>query len=81
VLKAGRDLGFVTLDAARVRIGKSHLHRLAVMEKTFSRRGGAGGVRLVRCRFLACGVGTVGQGSTATPRGYRGVEDSRNCTF
>ena len=80
VAKAGRDLGFVTLDRGRVRIGEGDLDRLCGDGKDLARRRGAGGVRLVRCRLLACGVGTVGQGQPGQCRAGCGVfEDSRNC--
>ena len=81
VTKAGRDLGFVTLDAERIRIGQSDLDRLCGDGKDLACRRGAGGVRLVRRRLLACGVGIVRQGrARAMPReGTAVFEDSRNC--
>ena len=71
VTKAGRDLGFVTLEPDRVRIGEGDLDRLCGDGKDRARRGGAGGLRLVRCRLLACGVGTVGQGHRGQRRAWR----------
>ena len=69
VTRAGRDLGFVTLEPRSVCKGKSDFDRLRGDGKDLARRRRAGGVRLVRCRFLACGVGAVGQGrATAMPR-------------
>ncbi len=62
VIKAGRDLGFVTLDASAFGSAKAISIDYAVMEKT-SRAA----VVPVACGWsdvglLACGVGTVGQG-------------------
>ena len=55
-----------------VRIGEGDLDRLRRDGKDLARRGRAGRVRLVRCRLLARGVGTVGQGQRrATPRRAR----------
>ena len=72
VTKAGRDLGFVTLDADAFANGQADLDRLRGDGKNRARRRRAGRVRLVRCRLLACGVGVVGQGrSRATPRRAR----------
>ena len=72
VTKAGRDLGFVTLEPGRVRIGQGDLDRLCGDGKDRARRGGAGGLRLVRCRLLARGVGIVGQGRAGQRRAGRG---------
>ena len=66
--KAGRDLGFVTLDAALVRIGQADLDRLCGDGEDHARRGGAGVLRLVRCRLLARGVGIVRQGRAGQRR-------------
>ena len=57
--------------ARRVRIGEGDLDRLCGDGKDRARRGGAGGLRLVRCRLLACGVGTVGQGYRGQRRAGR----------
>ena len=76
VTKAGRDLGFVTLDPDAFGSAKAISIDYAVMEKTCACRRGAGCVRLVRCRLLACGVGIVRQGRSgqcgARRRGVRG---------
>ena len=55
----------------RVRIGQGDLDRLCRDGKDLARRGGAGGLRLVRCRLLARGVGTVGQGRPGQRRAGR----------
>ena len=58
----------------RVRIGEGDLDRLRRDGKDRARRGGAGFLRLVRCRLLARGLGTVGQGRPGQRRaGRRGV--------
>ena len=59
VTKAGRDLGFVTLDRRCVRNGQGDLDRLRGDGKDLACRGRTRCVRLVRRRLLACGVGTV----------------------
>ena len=57
--------------ARRIRIGEGDLDRLCGDGKDRARRGGAGGLRLVRCRLLACGVGIVGQGRPGQCRAGR----------
>ena len=69
VVKAGRDLGFVTLDADAFGSAKAISIDYAVMEKTSRAAVVPVDVRLVRRRLLARGVGTVGQGRRrAMPR-------------
>jgi mannose-1-phosphate guanylyltransferase/mannose-6-phosphate isomerase len=58
VAKAGRDLGFVTLDPEAFAAAKAISIDYAVMEKTAR----AGRLRLVGCRLLARGVGIVREG-------------------
>ena len=64
-----------------VRRGEGDLDRLCGDGKDLARRRRAGVLRLVRCRLLARGVGTVGQGRRRATRrsGVAVFEDSRNC--
>ena len=72
VVKAGRDLGFVTLDPEAFGAAKAISIDYAVMEKTARAAVVPVRLRLVRCRLLACGVGIVRQGrATATRRKAR----------
>jgi mannose-1-phosphate guanylyltransferase len=73
VAKVGIDLGFVKLDEAAFG-SEVDLDRLRRDGKDRARRGGAGCVRLVRCRLLACGVGIVREGRRRQRgAGYCGV--------
>ena len=54
-----------------IRIGEGDLDRLRGDGKDRACRGRAGGVRLVRCRLLACGVGIVRQGRPGQCRAGR----------
>jgi mannose-1-phosphate guanylyltransferase/mannose-6-phosphate isomerase len=71
VTKAGRDLGFVTLDPTAFGSAKAISIDYAVMEDVACRRR-TRGLRLVRCRLLACGVGAVGQGCPGQCRARHG---------
>ena len=68
VTKAGRDLGFVTLDPEAFGSAKAISIDYAVMEKTARAAVVPVVLRLVRRRLLARGVGIVGQGRAGQRR-------------
>ena len=71
VAKAGTRSRLRQARRGRVRIGEVDLDRLRGDGKDRARRGGAGRLRLVRCRLLACGVGIVRQGRQGQRRAGR----------
>ena len=72
VASATRDLGFVKLDASAFGAAKAISIDYAVMEKTAHCRGGAGGMRLVRHRLVAPGLGALRQGQPRQRGARRG---------
>lgn len=75
-----RDLGFYKLDTEAFGSATAISIDYAVMEKTPACGGGAGRVRLVRRRLLACGVELSEKDGTVQRRAEaRVLEDLRNC--